>query len=1812
MDVRILGAVEIRPAGAQGEPTSVGGPRQRRILAALALWHDTVVSIDRLVEVTWPDEAPPAQADRNVRTYVHRIRNALPDEVAGRLVTQAPGYVLNLDPSEFDVDRFEEGVALAVRLRDRGDAAGAIARLDEALGEWRGVPLAEFADEHWARGDVTRIEEAQVGALELRAELLIGLDRPSAASAALEQLIDQHPFRERPRALQMRALYASGRQAEALRAFQAFREVLIDEVGVTPSQELIDLDRVIASGGSIDTDVSGSVRGYELHELIGTGAFADVHRGTQPALGREVAIKSIRSELANQPDFIRGFEAEASMVARLEHPHIVPLYDFWREPDRAFLVMRWLTGGTLEGSLDEGPWSPERVVAMVQQVGGALALAHRAGVVHRDVKPANILLDDDGNAYLSDFGIAVEAAGPENPAARLSAGSPAYASPEQLRREEVGPASDLHGLAIAAFEALTGTLPFRDARDEPTLLRHQLHDPIPPASSLRSTLPRQVDSVLARATAKTPEERHGSVADFVSDFVAALGDASEPTRLGDGIAGTVISGPVDNPYLGLRAFDEGDASAFFGRERLVAELVARMGAGARGDGLLAVVGPSGSGKSSVVRAGLVPALRRGAIEGATEWFVTTMTPGARPYEALEAALLRVAVNPPASLLEQLRSDKRGLIRGSRRILPTENGVALVIIDQFEELFTLCTDDIERAAFLDALAVAVTEADSPLRVVLTLRADFYDQPLRHPGFAELIKQQTVVVTPLAADELEQAITEPARAVGATFEPGLVAEIVADVAQEPGALPLMQHALRELFDARISGMMLRGTYEELGGLAGALGRRAEELYAALDEPGQTQTRRIFGRLVSLGDGSEDTRRRVRRSELGDDGAVTSVLDAFGRARLVSFDRDPATREPTAEVAHEALIREWPRLQTWLEEDRDGLRVQRAITEAAERWEASGRDPGDLLRGGRLGAAAEYAERGELTATEQRLVALSLDARDADVQRSHRTNRRLRRLTAAVSVVAIVALLAGVLAFVQRGRAQDEARQAEAAQSEAQARASEATEAQAAAEAAESAIAGALAVVREERARAETARLAAEASTGAATSPRVSLLLAREAYARDPSLSTLSDLQRTMLRAGNLLGYFGEVGTEYLAARWVRGGDAVLAVHRAGVEVFDVATAELVWTVTTPAPSTVATQRATPAGELAAVAVGDGGYLAALATDEGSVVILDLERFEARQVSVPGVMAVAVDPTTDRVAVGTADGRIRLIAPQDDGGWWISAHPEVGSQPFVDRLVESGIGPHNIFTGQWWRPEHERGVAALAFTPDGTRIISYDIPVARVWASADGAFEREFLVADDWSRWRVGTRAAVVERMQISRDDASVIDFAFDRNLTRIDWTTGSVVSSVPAPTGRLDANITTAGGGRSADGDWVVSLSDGRVVEVNDADGEPRQLLGGGLGEPSDLAIDDTGTRALVSGSGGIALLALDGSTMLADAVWQDPDITAVTISADRRLLSLGGVANRQFLVERDETSTYEERPAGRGLAEATVSFLQPASEVQVFTSFDLSALEDGRIAFSILDPETLEVMHSLSTVGYGEGVSNDGKLYAAGGLVGSTVVIFDVETGELVGQAVVNPAAQSLTTQDNLRSAAFDPVRPRLIAASQGGSAIVVDTARWEVIDVDHALDGTVVASYSPDGSVLVTVDRGGVISLRDPETLAVEREARSGQIPNDVGNSFAWSADGSVMLAAFGVTPRLWDVDSLRPIGDPYPNEAFAPFRPAPGLALATVWDGDVLVWNTDMATWADIACRAAGRNLTPAEWEQFGPAGEPYQATCPQFPPGS
>ncbi|MEA2058524.1 MAG: protein kinase, partial [Actinomycetota bacterium] len=592
---------------------------------------------------------------------------------------------------------------------------------------------------------------------------------------------------------------------------------------------------------------------------------------------------------------------------------------------------------------------------LIDQIGSALGVAHRGGVVHRDVKPSNILLDEDGNAYLSDFEIAAEVVG------RLESdeikGYPnPYAAPGDLRRSPPLPQGDVYALAIVALEALTGRT---DA------------DPM--------LLPPEIARVISLASSQEPTDRYATA----GAFVAALHGAVHPEK-------TVPSVATDlhNPYKGLRAFEEVDADDFFGRETLVASLVTELDGHGPGGRCLAVVGPSGCGKSSIVKAGLVPALRRGALPGSDQWFIVQMYPGSRPFEALAAALRRVAIDPDPDLFGSLAGGNAPLSTVIDHVVPGNGSGLLLVIDQFEEVFTLVREESTRVAFLDTLAAAVKDPETPFRLVLTLRADFYDRPLQYDETAALLHQCMVTVMPLSGNDLERAIVMPIARVGGALDPGLAGRIAADVADQPGALPLLQYAMTDLFERREGNLLTAEAYDTGGGVKGALGTRAEDIYGGLLPVEQAAARQVFLRLVTLGEGTEDTRRRVRRSELmsleGLSGPALAVIETYGHHRLLSFDRNPVTRAPTVEVAHEALLREWSRLRSWIDDQRSDVRLHLQLADGTAEWIEADRDPEFLLTGGRLEHIDGWATSTDFASSEAERAFLeaSIAQRDREV--------------------------------------------------------------------------------------------------------------------------------------------------------------------------------------------------------------------------------------------------------------------------------------------------------------------------------------------------------------------------------------------------------------------------------------------------------------------------------------------------------------------------------------------------------------------------------------------------------------------------------------------------------------------------------------------------------------------------------------------------------------------------------------------------------------------------------------------------------------
>jgi WD40 repeat protein/transcriptional regulator with XRE-family HTH domain len=1572
------------------------------------------------------------------------------------------------------------------------------------------------------------------------------------------------------------------------------------------------------------------VRGYVLRERLGIGGFGAVYRAVQSSVQREVAVKIILPRFANQPDFVRRFTAEAQFVARLEHPHIVPLYDFWREPDSAYLVMRYMRGGSLAAVLRNGPLAPQAVLQVLEQIGAALAVAHRSNVVHRDLKPANVLLDADSNAYLADFGIAKDlllVGGEDVTQAGAIVGSPDYLSPEQITAEPITPRTDIYSLGVMLYELLTAIRPFR-TQTPAELLHLHLTTPLPSLRAHNPELPAALDQVIQHATAKQPAERFPDVESLVAALQKAVGahqaSQSEPVAPGQvqderQAANTVVLNglAVENPYKGLRAFGETDADDFFGRSALVARLLERLAEEVDGTRFLAIVGPSGSGKSSVVRAGLIPALRHGGLPGSEQWFITDLIPGTHPLEELELALLKVAVRQPVGLAEQLRRDERGLLRATRLVLPDDDSELVLVIDQFEELFTLVADEGVRTHVLDSLVAAVRDPRSRVRLVVTLRADFYDRPLGHPQLGALMRERTEVVLPLSADELEQAIVAPARRAGVSVEPELITDIVRDVAAQPGALPLLQHVLTELFAQREGPTLSRTMYRARGGVRGALGRHAEQLYQGLDEPGREAARQLFLRLVTLGEGGEDTRRRMLLSEFARPGArgvfaevaagdgtnggasqlvadmpVEQVYGAFGAARLLTFDRDPLTRRPTVEVAHEALLREWSRPRTWLDQSRAAVRIQRQLAAAAAEWAQHGHDAGFLAVGARLTqfealdesvdialnaeeqayldasrAQREQHERAERERQGRELAQAHVLAeeqrRRADEQAA--AGRQLRRrawlLATALVLTGVAALAAGVFANRNASLASENARIAATAQ------------------AAEGVAVAAQSTAQAERDRAEeTARVAnsrafaALALTNLAADPERSILLSLHALEQATTAEAEDALHQAVLASRvrrTLTGHTDEVLTVSYSpdgTLLASGGEDMTA------KIWDVRTGQELRTL------------GGHAGWVNRVSFSPDGALLATAGEDGVAKLWDVStgrELHALVGHAGPVYDLAFSSDGNLLATASGDATVRiwdarsgqeLRAESTSGPVGSVAFSPDGAQ-LTGGFEDGTVIFWDVETGEELRtlPAHENTIIGVAFSPDSSRLAI---------AGFDGV-ARVFDLATQEALYSLAEHTSSLSRVVFTPDGSRIITSSQD-GTARI-W---------DAATGR-EQFIISGHTGAGAIYDVAVSPS---CVEPPAA---PFVWCGAALATASRdhtiklWDISPTGSQESLLVPGFIAQFSADGS-QLTTALYNDDNNAQLQVWPldPRPGATSPGQLLGQRLTEGQSSEAFVASTAGSVLGFA----LSPDGALLA------EGTSDGRvIVWDVADGSKLHELTGLTDRIESLAFSPDSQRIAAASLDGIAKV-WDGGTG-----------AEQLTLaghEGGLNGVAFSTDGRYIATGSDDTTAKIWDAASGvELATFTGHINAVVPLAFSPDGRLLVTGSRDGTAKLWDiaGQVELLTLRGHTAQI-----RSIAFSPDGQRLVTGSGdATARVWDISdgplrgqNLLTLHGHQASVRSIAFSPD-GKRLATgSRDGTVRVYALDRDELVALARARLTRTWTPQECLQYF-----RTETCPGSP---
>ncbi len=1433
-----------------GEAVALGGARQRALLAILLVHAGELVSTERLLEQLFTGARPRSSANA-LHVAVSRLRRALRDDGGEMLRTSRGGYLLALDPEQLDAARFERLLADGRGLLAAGDAAGASARLADALGLWRGKPLADLATLDDVQGEIRRLEELHLLAEMERVDAELALGHAAEVVAPLERLIAAAPLQERVRGQLMLALYRSGRQADALAAYREACALLRDELGLTPSAELRELEHMI--------------------------------------------------------------------------------------------------------------------------------LCHDAGL-----------------------------------------------------------------------EA----------------------DPAPEA----------------------------------------------PT------------GPGLCPFKGLAAFEGSDAHFFCGRDRVISELIARLAEWP----LVGILGPSGIGKSSLMRAGVLPALRSGALPGSAGWRQVLLRPGEHPCAELERAL----GGRPDQVLGALGREER----------------LVVAVDQLEELFTACAEEPERREFLEQLVAAAGDHERRVVVLCTLRADFYGRLSAYSGFAELLSRSHALVSPMDRAELREVIQRPAARAGLEVEERLVDVLVAEVGDEPGALPLLSTTLLELWQA-LDGRVLRlQDYRATGGVRSGVARIAEAAYLRLDESERPVARDLLLRLADVGEGAPE-RRRVPLAEISGITGAQPVLAALTEARLVTVGPG------AVELSHEALLREWPRYRGWLEEDRVGRRLHDHLRLAAAEWDARGRDAGELYRGARLAAALEFAQQhsDRLDRLEREFVAASRRTAEREAARQRAQNRRLRALLLGAGLLLILAVVAGVVAVVGQRHAASAAR-----------------------------LAG-------DEARAALGRQLGAEALGA---PRldVAALLAREGVALDRSPQTEGNLLSTLLRAPAVVATFS-APTNSTPQVAVSPDGRTLAVSNSvsdTVDFYDTRTRVL-------SDRTLSDFF----GDQPAVYSRDGRLLVYRA---GTTLAVR----DSRKLELEARLPIGT-PFAQNLTADLPEGSI-LISPDERTvyyGYWLL---DAGGQPAQAYLarwslpsgqplptVALGRGPllalRLLDSGRRLTVTSAREVStydartlrslsaaaihpvpllptSAAISPDGTTVaIGSQTGAVSFVAAATGLARRGS-----------GGHTAAVASVVYAPDGRTAMSVGDDGRVIVWDPLTGEELAGLSGPPGRVqDAEVspdgstlyTSAVGGGVLAWDLTGRRSFGRSARLSPA----HQCCDSISPLAPPLAVSPDGTRfAVPIGPSTVGVFSTrtlrreasftirPSGQALTTLAWSPigPELAVGAHGgvielwsvggAPHYLRSLAGLAPLPGQAEAIQSLAFS--PDGQFLAASDKS---PSTALGHTSVALVATLASWRVSTGavVVPPTDLGGANSLSgsdAVAF----SRDGRLLAASLPTGG-VQLYDPLGGGLV-RTISDPGSDSVTL-------AFG-AHEMLAGGTLGGALELWDAANGRRIGAPVLADSVAVTS--------VAFDQRG------------RRLATAG------------SGDGTI---------KLWFTAGLEQEGprlasDPGATSAAA-FEPGGQDLLAVDDRGGAFVWPTSLAAWQRDACSLAGRSLTHAEWAQFV-GGPHYTPVCP------
>jgi WD40 repeat protein/DNA-binding SARP family transcriptional activator len=1612
----------------------------------LALQVNRTVSTDRLIEGLW-DERAPASAHKLVQLYVSRLRKLLAGCEA-EIVTRGRGYELQLGADRVDTARFERLVTAAMHTGSSNGEAR------EALALWRGAALTDVADEPFAGAEIRRLDELRLRAAELAIDADLAAGRHGEVIGELEALVREEPLREQLHAQRMLALYRCGRQADALEAYREVREILVEQIGVEPGPELRRLqEAILRQEAELERPAAEPVR---LPPELDAGT---------PLAGREADVRWLRERwrdvqgragrlvLVTGAGGIGKTRLIAELARELHEAGAEIVYVGTHGDVTAALGRASGAAGPALLVFDDFDRAPAEVVSGVADL--ALEARKRSLLVvlaYRDPPPAAVgrltrRLEARGAERLA---LRPLAANGVREIAELYAGQgAAFAPVGRLLEASGGVPRRVH--ALVADWATRETVERVEARAGHTATR-------------RGEL-RRLESGLA-----------SDVVDLHA--VREKTERYSPSRREDPRS----VGIPTCPFKGLASFQVADADYFFGRERLVAEMIARL-VGAK---LLGVIGPSGSGKSSAVRAGLLPAVANGVLPGSEGWKRVLLRPGEHPLANLRSALgVNATENPITTALARLEPETR----------------LLLAVDQFEETFAACRDEPERAAFIDALADGAERDDGRVVIVLALRADYYGACAAHPRLSRLLGESQVLVGPMQPDELVQAIEGPAHKAGLVVEPELVSRLVEDVAGQSGGLPLLSTALLELWQRREGVRMPLAAYERTGGVHGAVARLAEETYGKLSRDEQLMARRILLRLAGSGEHDAVVRRQVSLGELEVDRnpGAARVLEVLAAGRLVTVG------EETAEVAHEALLREWPRLRGWLEEDVEGRRLHRHLTEAARDWEAGGRDAGELYRGARLASALDWAaERGgELNRLERDFLEESRLVSEREAERSRRANRRLRAMLAGAAVALVVAIAAGIWALDQRGDARDAAAVADAQRL--------GTEAQAAQRLENALLLGAAAVELDESAATRSSLLTvlqrspAQLGTLPGTAGWAQWAVAVSPDGRLVAVGGAGGTVRIYDSASRrLLGepYRGLGGGAVNALRFspdgstlaVTGAESISRTAPTVVHLIDPRTRERGQRVVVPtypypfewvaapglvflpngrdlvvqqhhfdsldAPPTMLTRvnLRTGAVEGRSLRVGRGGSRRLSATADGRRLFVTVPHDNATYAVDPERMRVVKRyPVGDVAGAVSSDGRVFAL----------------GSGTGNLRLLDLRSGEIRRFRGR-----HDAAVDAVSFTPDGRTVVSSsgDGDVI-AWDVKRGELRETFSGhSEGWVNLAVSSDGRTLYSAG-SDGRAIAWDLAGDRRVIR-PFDAGRAFA--PDDGDRYPVELAV-----SPDGRTLARTNDDGTVELIDTRTLRRRGVVHALrGFAAAVEFSPDGRLLAVSGEGGEVTLWNARTLRPAGPELKGLQTTsqALAFSADGELLAAGELGRPS--VVNDQIRDYRDGKVRlwdvRRRAPTGVQFPAAALSVAFSPDGELLAAAGRERPTQIRKAGTGELVARLRTADLGRSVafSPDGSLVATGDWDGRAQ-LWSTETWKPVGRPLEGHEERILTLD-------FSHDGRMLASANEDGTVLLWDVEARAPLGSPLTVDGNrwVSAAFTPNGSHLFAVsDRGRGLRL---------------------------------------------------------------------------------------------------------------------------------